>query len=103
MVYLRLDRDEAAEKLFLETLAGKRRVLGPAHPGTALTELALARVYAKQRRFPKAEAAARAAYDTWRTRLGAEHPDTRSAAAQLATMYEEWGKPDAAAHWSGKK
>ena len=86
----------------VETIATKHRVLGASHPDTALTQAKLAAFYQNHRRFPEAEEAALSAYTTWQVRLGDQHPRTRELVQQIATLYDDWKKPDAAAHWRAK-
>ena len=78
------------------------RVLGASHPDTALTQAKLAALYQGQRRFREAEETALSAHATWQSRLGDEHPRTRELVTQIASLYDDWKKPESAARWRAK-
>ena len=95
----KLGRYEEAERLYLDTIAVKRRVLGPSHPDTANTEHALAVMYQRQRLFEKAESLALVAHETFLSRFGEQHVQTRRVVNDIVKLYEAWGKTATAVEW----
>jgi non-specific serine/threonine protein kinase/serine/threonine-protein kinase len=94
--YYALQRYPEAEKIFVDTLKVKRRVLGVSHPRTGRTESLLGLTYIKLQRYADAEPLLLEAYNT----TGDGDLVRRGEyAAQLADLYDAWGKPGTAAEW----
>jgi tetratricopeptide (TPR) repeat protein len=83
-----LARVDEAERVFVETLAAQRRVLGADHVATAATEVNLAGIRLHQGRHAEAIELYERALATRRARLGDDHADTRIAAQRLELARE---------------
>ena len=81
-----------AESIDVETLALRRRVLGPDHPMTMATLNNLAVVRYRMGRLESAEESFREALRLWRTSLGPTHAYTRRAMNSLGAVLSEQGK-----------
>ena len=85
-LYLQRDDLAMAEALFLRSLEGSKRTIGPHHPGTLETMQNLGDVYLGQKRFDEAETTFRQAYDGLKKWFGDEDPRSRSAFQRLADV-----------------
>ena len=101
-ILTRLGRAAEAEPLFIEALASCRRTLGPRHSLCASTLRKRADGLVSLGRYPEAESALGEAHAILVDVYGEEHPDTRRAATELVELYEEWGRPAAAAEWQAQ-
>ncbi|HEX6049822.1 MAG TPA: serine/threonine-protein kinase [Gemmatimonadaceae bacterium] len=81
-----------AESLDVETLALRRRLLGPDHPLTMATLHNLAIVRYRMGRLESAEESFRQARRLWQTSLGSTHTYTRRATSSLGAVLSEQGK-----------
>ena len=97
-----LHQDEQAQSLYIETIDGKKRILGESHPSTVLTVLRFAQMRQRQRRYADAEMQLIAAARTLGQTSDADRQSAESVLTQLVSLYTEWGKPDQAAEWSAK-
>src|SRR4030095_8850533 len=93
---------DAAEKLLLDVLDRRQRVLGKEHPSTAVTLNFLAASYAKRKRYAEADPLALSAYEAVRKTLGEDHQTTRDIAALLETIYDGAGRPREEAAWRAR-
>jgi hypothetical protein len=91
-----------AERLYLDVIAGQRRILGETHRSTSRTRLNLVAMRIKQGRYAEAEPLALLAYEGFRQSLGEDNVNTQSAITRIVKMYEEWHKPAEAAEWRAK-
>ena len=85
-----------AERVSREALDAERRVLGPEHSDTLVTQNSLGLILKDEHRYPEAESVLR---DTLalRTKVyGAHHPDTAESEYSLAELYAMEGKKDEA-------
>src|SRR4051812_143376 len=76
-----------AEKLGLEVLEQRRRILGMEHPHTLTAAANLALTYHSQGQWSDAEKLGLEVLEQRRRISGMEHPSTVNAAANLAAMY----------------
>jgi tetratricopeptide (TPR) repeat protein len=81
-----------AEKLGVQVLEQRRKLLGADHIDTIQAAGELALVYSKQGRHSEAEKLDLEALDQRRKILGLEHPDTIKAMANLAATYSHQGR-----------
>jgi tetratricopeptide (TPR) repeat protein len=81
-----------AEALYIQTLAGRRRLLGPEHSDTLETLSGFASMYQRRDKYALAETYAALALAGRRHALGSEHPDTMDSAYLLALAYQSQGK-----------
>jgi len=70
----------------------QRRVLGPEHPSTLSSLDNLARAYAEDGEYTRAEALFRQSLEAERRVLGSEHPNSLSTASHMAHKYQRRGK-----------
>ncbi|KAE9369693.1 hypothetical protein N431DRAFT_547106 [Stipitochalara longipes BDJ] len=80
-----------AERLELQVLETRERVLGAEHPDTLLSMGNLASTYWDQGRWEEAEALEVEVLETSKRVLGAEHPDTLTSMNNLASTYWDQG------------
>jgi hypothetical protein len=81
-----------AERINLEVLGARRRVLGDEHPSTLVTAGNFASSLSDQGRYVEAERIERQVLDVRRRVLGDEHPDTLTTAGNLASSLLGQGK-----------
>ncbi|HYG09852.1 MAG TPA: tetratricopeptide repeat protein, partial [Pyrinomonadaceae bacterium] len=84
----------AATELAGRALAIRERVLGDEHPDTVTARIRLARLFAAQSDFARAEPLFLRALAAREKSPGAEHPDTASTLTDLALLYKEAGDYD---------
>ena len=101
-IYDKLGRYEAAEPIYLTTLAAKRRVLGPVHGVTVKTVLRLAEMYQKQQRFADAESQLTEVFKALETTPGGSSSTKNAVLTQLGQLYDSWKKPAKAAEIRAK-
>jgi tetratricopeptide (TPR) repeat protein len=87
---------EAAEPLLREALQMRQHTLEANHPDIAVNQRELGGCLAALHRFAEARSLLLQSYETLRDEQGADHQDTRRTLERLATLYEEWGKPERA-------
>jgi tetratricopeptide (TPR) repeat protein len=75
------------EAIYKKTIELRRRVLGPEHLKTLLSERNLGDLYLAQGRQAEAEALLKQILETSRRRLGPDHPDTLAIAGDLGGVY----------------
>jgi tetratricopeptide (TPR) repeat protein len=75
--------------LFEQTLAGRVRVLGPAHPDTLASRNNLGHAYQDAGRVPEAIAQFEQALTVGTRALGPAHPTTVSSRVNLASAYRD--------------
>jgi tetratricopeptide (TPR) repeat protein len=83
---------DEAEKLCVQVLEQRRKLLGVDHVDTIRAVGELAVVYWKQGRYSEAEKLELEVLDHRRKNLGSEHPKTIIAASNLASTYREQGR-----------
>ncbi|HVF61389.1 MAG TPA: serine/threonine-protein kinase [Thermoanaerobaculia bacterium] len=93
------DRFGEAETLAVEAAAIVRRMEPVVPEHVAEAERVLANCLVAQRRYAEAESLLLKSLETLRSRPGEAAPSTRQVLADLASLYESWGKPEQAAHW----
>ena len=74
----------------------EQKAHGSEHPGVASTTLGIGILRREQRRYPEADSLMRRAIEMRSKLIGADHPETRRAQGELATLYERWGRRAAA-------
>ena len=94
--------DGAAEPVWRETLAVRRKVLPPGHTDTAATMLALGRCLTKQGKYGEAEPVLLEGYAALAGAADAPAELRARAVETLAQLYEAWAKPAQATEWRGK-
>ena len=99
LLYLRLGRLDEAEPILRDVLDARERVLPGTHRHIGVSRSLLARLHMLREEYDEAEPLAMSAYKQLVASLGPDHPYTRTARQQCATLYEEWGRPDEAARW----
>ena len=80
-----------AEPLYQEALRICRKVLGPEHPGTALSLYNLGSLYQSMGQYAKAEPLYQEALRIRQKVLGPEHPDTATSLDSLGLLYHSMG------------
>ena len=85
-----------AEKLAMDVLDMRKKLLGAKHPKTLISMGNLAGIYHGQGKLNKAEQLEIQVLDMSKTLLGAEHPDTLSSMGNLASIHHDQGKFDEA-------
>jgi len=83
---------DEAEKLEVEVLERRRRLLGMEHPDTIQAATSLAMVYYSQGRLNEAEKLQVEVLEQYQRLLGMDHMDTTRAAANLAGTYWKQGR-----------
>ena len=91
-----------AEKLYLETVESRHRILGDDHPDTLESKNDLAVLYIEQDNYSKAEPLLLEAVEGRRLKLGDTHPHTKESLNSLIDLYEAWNKPEQANEWRSK-
>jgi len=81
-----------AEKLLVQVMEIRKKVLGADHPDTLRSIGNLANTYANQRRWNRAEQLEIQVVDMMKKVLGAEHPDTLRSMGNLAGTYADQGR-----------
>ncbi|MDY7109117.1 MAG: tetratricopeptide repeat protein [Planctomycetota bacterium] len=88
---------EDAESLFRTVLEGRRRIFGESHSATLAAMSGLADACRGREKYEEAESLLVAVLATTRDRLNVDVFDLLEAVDQLAALYEDWGRGDAAA------
>jgi tetratricopeptide (TPR) repeat protein len=91
-VYWSQGRLREAEKVCMEVLEKRQRILGVEHPHTIMAASSLAMTYRDQGRWGEAEKLQVDILEQSRRILGVDHPDTILVAANLAVMYGDQGR-----------
>ena len=91
-VYSKARRWKEAEKLQLQVMNGRLKILGPGHPDTLSAMGSLAKIYWNQGLLKEAEELGVQVRGARFRMLGAEHPDTLWAMANLAATYKYQGR-----------
>jgi tetratricopeptide (TPR) repeat protein len=81
-----------AEPLYQEALRICQKVLGPEHPGTALSLYNLGSLYQSMGGYTKAEPLYQEALRIRQKALGPEHPDTATSLDNLGSLYQRMGE-----------
>src|SRR5204863_156092 len=92
-------RYEAAEKLYLEEIAGRTRVQGADHSSTLWAMNNLGNVYMQQHRYDKAERLLDTTLQVMGRVLGENHPDTAAAMVSLAHLAALRGDREKSIGW----
>ncbi|KAI9777309.1 MAG: hypothetical protein M1816_004797 [Peltula sp. TS41687] len=88
-VYYKDGRWKEAEKLFVQVMETRRRVLGQEHPDTLTSIANLASTYRNQGRWKEAKELFVQVMETRKRVLGQEHPDTLTSIANLAVLGQQ--------------
>jgi non-specific serine/threonine protein kinase/serine/threonine-protein kinase len=99
MVLARENRFEEAEKWQLRAWHTAQQTLPPGHWRTLVFERDYGSTLIGLRRFPEAEGHLMTSYRALLAAFGPAHRRTTSAAGQLASLYEAWGKPSLSAQY----
>ncbi|KAH6681362.1 hypothetical protein B0J14DRAFT_633104 [Halenospora varia] len=91
-IYQDQGRWKEAEKLFVQVMETRKRVLGQEHPDTLTSIANLASTYWNQGRWEEAEKLEVQVVETRKRVLGQEHPDTLTSIANLASTYRNQGR-----------
>ncbi|MCA1564318.1 MAG: tetratricopeptide repeat protein [Acidobacteria bacterium] len=91
MLHLSKGDLDAAEKIYLRSLAIREKIEGTENPNVASTLSALGTTYLKKENFAQAEAAYRRVLAIREKSLGAEHVDVASALYSLSSVYTRRG------------
>jgi len=83
---------DSAAQLHRRAVEIRIAAVGPDNPLTAITTLGLARTLGAQRQFAVADSMLQWALDLLKRNMGNDHPDVRRAHAELARLYEAWGR-----------
>ncbi len=97
--FLDQGRAAEAETTFTAALAVADRVFPDGHPNRAVFHANRGRALAAIGRRDEAERELLGAHATLSGSLGGQHPRTREVAQDLAWLYENWGRRDAAVQW----
>ena len=89
--YYRQGKYGLAEPLYLRTLAGAEKRLGPGHPAMGAYLSKLTRLYSALGKYAKAEALGRRALAIWEKSLGPDHPDVATGLNSLGTVHYHQG------------
>jgi tetratricopeptide (TPR) repeat protein/tRNA A-37 threonylcarbamoyl transferase component Bud32 len=95
-VYLGQGRCGEAEALLRQVLEGRSRIFGETHSATLAAMTGLADACCGQQRHEEAEALLESVLRITRDKPNANAYDLLEAVNHLATLYEDWGRPDAA-------
>jgi hypothetical protein len=90
-------RYKEAEKLYVEVMQTRKRVLGDEHPDTLTSMASLAATYRNQGRWGEAKKLQVEVMQTIKRVLGDQHPSTLSSMANLASTYwtqGQWGEAE---------
>ena len=87
VIYHKQGKDTEAEKLVIQVLDARNRILGVEHPETIRAE-----IYNKQGKYTEAEKLRIQVLNTRSRILGVEHPDTIDVMEDLVSTYNELGK-----------
>ena len=87
--FLNQERLAEAEKLEVQVMETRMRVLGAEHPDTLISLAHLASIYSGQGRLEEAEELEVQLMNTRKKVLGAEHPDTQACLIHLASTYQD--------------
>jgi tetratricopeptide (TPR) repeat protein len=90
--YQNLGKYTEAEKLEMQVLDARNRILGVEHPDTITAMANLASTYRNLGKYTEAEKLEMQVLDARNRILGVEHPDTITAMANLAATYQNLGK-----------
>lgn len=85
---------DGAEAFLIQSLEMRRGVLPPGHPDIGKSAQHLGALLHKMTRYGEAEPLYLQALETWEHALGPTHPWTQSTVRSLATLYEDWGRPE---------
>jgi non-specific serine/threonine protein kinase/serine/threonine-protein kinase len=85
--YYRRGMYPEAERLFIELIDVRRRVLGKDHPNTLIAMNNLAALHRTEGKYSEAEPIFRDVLETRRRVLGEEHPDTLRTVSALAALH----------------
>jgi CHAT domain-containing protein len=85
-----------SEKLYVEALSIRKKILGAEHPDYALSCNNLASIYSKKKEYEKAEKLYLEAYLIRKKILGEKHPSYSNSCNNLAFIYKKMGKYDEA-------
>jgi tetratricopeptide (TPR) repeat protein len=96
LILNKLGRGDEAEKVLREAVKLREENLPAKHFMTALSKGALGEVLSTQKRFAEAEPLLVGSYQDLKQSQAPSSPRTRTALLRLVTLYEQWGKPDAA-------
>lgn len=96
LILNKLGRSDEAERVLREAIKLREENLPGKHFMTVLSKGALGEVLTMQRRFAEAEPLLIDSYEGLKQSQAANSPRTRTALLRLVTLYENWGRPDAA-------
>jgi Tfp pilus assembly protein PilF len=89
---------KAAERIYLQVLAGKEKALGPDHTSTLETVHNLGVLYWKQGKLAEAERMYQRALAGYEKALGPDHTSTLEVVNNLGSLYRDQGKSSRAGH-----
>ncbi|MCG8403702.1 MAG: serine/threonine-protein kinase [Phycisphaerales bacterium] len=102
MLLIKMGDFAEAEPYLQKALVIHRSTLPDTHPRTVQTEELLSRCLMELRRFENAESVLLESYSRLSEVRGEGEPAIVAARARLASLYERWGKPEAAEKYSDK-
>lgn len=76
-----------SESYLLRAISGQKKLLGPRHPNTVSSMVALGRIYWNMKWLDQAEEIFKQSFNIREETLGADHPDTLEALSWVATVY----------------
>jgi serine/threonine protein kinase len=102
LILAKTGQPQEGEKILREAVKIRTDLLPKGHYWVALTNSALGECLTIEKRYHEAEPLLLASYETLKSSQGASNPRTQIALQRLITLYEKWGRLDAASAYRDK-
>lgn len=102
MILSKTGQPQEGEKILREAVKIRTDLLPKGHYWVALANSALGECLTIEKRYDDAEPLLLESYETLKSSQGANNPRTQIALQRLITLYENWGRSDAASAYRDK-
>jgi serine/threonine protein kinase len=102
LILAKTGQPQEGEKILREAVKIRTDLLPKGHYWVALTNSALGECLTIEKRYDEAEPLLLASYETLKSSQGASNPRTQIVLQRLITLYEKWGRLDAASAYRDK-
>jgi tetratricopeptide (TPR) repeat protein len=102
LILAKTGQPKEGEKILREAVKIRTDLLPKGHYWVALTNSALGECLTIEKRYNEAEPLLLASYESLKSSQGASNPRTQIALQRLITLYEKWGRLDAASAYRDK-
>ena len=102
LILAKTGQPQAGDKILREAVKIRTNLLPKGHYWVALANSALGECLTIEKRYNEAEPLLLASYESLKSSQGASNPRTQIALQRLITLYEKWGRLDAASAYRDK-